>query len=48
MSGYRILFNGYDSQGDLQLWSTDGTDAGTVAIIPSDVGAGGLTHPSVI
>jgi ELWxxDGT repeat protein len=48
MANYRILFNGYDSQGALQLWSTDGTDAGTVAIIPSNVGASGLNPMDIV
>jgi hypothetical protein len=47
MSSYRVLFNGYDSQGQLQLWSTDGTDTGAVTIIPSNSGASGLNPTDI-
>jgi ELWxxDGT repeat protein len=44
MITYRAVFSGYDATGNLNLWVTDGTVAGTSELTAAGAYAGGLFH----
>jgi hypothetical protein len=48
MTTYRVLFNGYDSNGHLQLWSTDGSAVDTTLLDPADAQSGGLDPDDLV
>jgi hypothetical protein len=48
MTTYRVLFNGYDSNGYFQLWSTDGSAVDTTLLTPADAQIGGLDPTSLV
>src|SRR5262249_2876433 len=45
-AGNTVFFAGADSAGDLELWKTDGTDAGTLRV--KDINSEGSSYPGLI
>jgi len=48
MTTYRVLFNGYDSNGHFQLWSTDGSAVDTTLLTPANAQSGGLDPDDLV